>query len=564
MSKTDTTQLKSWRRQNSSLFFLLQGLYLVEGVLIPSFYMCITLAIAPVVIYKDLSHLNCLYLALVIALVRFLIKLLIARKTSILGSNLESLIKNDVLNAISLKGPIEIAKIKISPLVLTEVIDEIVPYFTHFLTSVRQVMMIPMIILMAVLIESPLHALLLFLLSPLIPIFMILIGKGVDRLNEKQWLKVTRLSLHFSEALKNLSFIKVFNLETSELLKVDKENSKWCTETLKILKLAFLSALTLEFLSTIGIALCAITLGFAIYQDGFSYTKALFILCCAPEFFLPLRLMGQNYHVKMKAIGAFSQLNELLQPQILDRNNAENSLINHLTGNDLTIEFKDVALTYDGEHQVFRHLSFKALPKTITILKGRSGSGKSSTLQAICSFVKTTDGQILINGTDIRTVPSQELLSKICYIPQLPHLFYGTLRDNLSIGLEKPSDAMLKKALFDIGADFLLKRFKDGLDHFTGQDGDTLSGGELRLVALARALLLNRPIILLDEPGSGLDDDTLDVFLHKFLALCKDKTVIIAAHRDEVIKLSELTVDFDKLNAQKLVNTSEVVEHASL
>ena len=140
------------------MFFLLQGLYLVEGVLIPSFYMCITLAIAPVVIYKDLSHLNFLYLALVIALVRFLIKLLIARKTSILGSNLESLIKNDVLNAISLKGPIEIAKIKISPLVLTEVIDEIVPYFTHFLTSVRQVMMIPMIILMAVLIESPLQA----------------------------------------------------------------------------------------------------------------------------------------------------------------------------------------------------------------------------------------------------------------------------------------------------------------------------------------------------------------------------------------------------------------------
>ena len=174
-------------------------------------------------------------------------------------------------------------------------------------------------------------------------------------------------------------------------------------------------------------------------------------------------------------------------------------------------------------------------PGTVTALVGPSGAGKSTILQTIAGFTELTKGKVLVNGHECSPEDLRTLMTQIAYIPQLPNLFYGTLRDNLKLGAPEASDEELKAALFQVGAGELLTRFSDGLDHHIGENNRGISGGETRLIALARALVRKCPIVLLDEPTASLDRESENAFLQGLAALTHDKTVVMVAHRAELI-----------------------------
>lgn len=543
-------------------------LTLVDAIFLCAFYAVIAYSVAPFVLKQDTSYLSFLPWAFAPIVGRSLLRFLIAKLIAKLSLNIENTIRTELICKLLKVGPLSTTVKGSLSTLFVDALDDIMPYFTNFLVAMRYAMIIPVVILVAVAYISPWSSLILFAMAPLIPFFMIVIGKGAERLNQRQWVQITRLAMRFQEALEKLTLIKLFNIQRQEIAKIVRLTKRWRVETMQVLRIAFLSALVLEFFATCGIALCAITLGFAVYEHGYDYTKALFILLLAPEFFLPLRQLGLNYHARMRALGAMSSLMQFfaekeifnLPPQMVSQeaqatNKEDSSSANLNLKAPFTFELKKVTATYPNGRIGLQNVSCVLKPRQVTALIGRSGSGKSTLLQSLCGFTQI-DGTILVNGVPCDHNQLTKLMPQIAYIPQLPHLFYGTLRDNLKIGAPDASDQELIVALHKVGAQELLVRFTDGLDHQVGDLNRGISGGETRLIAIARALIRNCPIILLDEPTASLDINSENIFLQSLKEIAKDKTVIMVAHREGLIAWADEVLDLSKLNHLVLTKDS--------
>lgn len=525
-------------------------LTLVDAIFLCAFYGLISAAFAPFVLSQDSTQLYLAPYALGPIVGRLLARLAIARVIAHISYVVEGTIRSELMAKLICVGPLSLTVKSSLNTLLVDALDDIMPYFTSFLTTLRYAMIIPVVCLVAVALVSPWSAFILFCMAPLIPFFMIMIGKGAERLNQRQWRQISRMALRFHEALSKLTLVKLFNLERTEIVTIARLTKRWRVETMQVLRIAFLSALVLEFFATCGIALCAITLGFAVYERGFDYSYALFVLLLAPEFFLPLRQMGLTYHARMRALGAMAGLTDLLhEKEHFPRTqqaaqqaaaqqaaqSAESRAPAPWQQAPFTIELAQVTALYPNGRAGITDFSGSFAPGTVTALVGPSGAGKSTILQTIAGFTELTKGKVLVNGHECSPEDLRTLMTQIAYIPQLPNLFYGTLRDNLKLGAPEASDEELKAALFQVGAGELLTRFSDGLDHHIGENNRGISGGETRLIALARALVRKCPIVLLDEPTASLDRESENAFLQGLAALTHDKTVVMVAHRAELI-----------------------------
>lgn len=525
-------------------------LTLVDAIFLCAFYGLISAAFAPFVLSQDSTQLYLAPYALGPIVGRLLARLAIARVIAHISYVVEGTIRSELMAKLISVGPLSLTVKSSLNTLLVDALDDIMPYFTSFLTTLRYAMIIPVVCLVAVALVSPWSAFILFCMAPLIPFFMIMIGKGAERLNQRQWRQISRMALRFHEALSKLTLVKLFNLERTEIVTIARLTKRWRVETMQVLRIAFLSALVLEFFATCGIALCAITLGFAVYERGFDYSYALFVLLLAPEFFLPLRQMGLTYHARMRALGAMAGLTDLLhEKEHFPRTqqaaqqaaaqqaaqSAESRAPAPWQQAPFTIELAQVTALYPNGRAGITDFSGSFAPGTVTALVGPSGAGKSTILQTIAGFTELTKGKVLVNGHVCSPEDLRTLMTQIAYIPQLPNLFYGTLRDNLKLGAPEASDEELKAALFQVGAGELLTRFSDGLDHHIGENNRGISGGETRLIALARALVRKCPIVLLDEPTASLDRESENAFLQGLAALTHDKTVVMVAHRAELI-----------------------------
>ena len=576
--KASSAQLKSWGRKAKGLLHLLMLLTLVDAIFLCAFYAVICYVFAPFALEQNTAYLHLAPYALIPIAGRFVMRLIIAKVIAKISYTVEGAVREELVNKLLRVGPLSFAVKSSLSTLFVDALDDIMPYFSSFLVTLRYAMVIPVICVIAVALMSPWSAGILIAMAPLIPFFMIIIGKGAERLNQRQWKQITRLAVRFQEALDKLSLIKLFNIESSEIEKIARLTKRWRVETMQVLRIAFLSALVLEFFATCGIALCAITLGFAVYEHGFDYTKALFVLLLAPEFFLPLRQLGFTYHSRMRALGAMSGLMELLSekdifPEVkhIDGLKHQKYGESNVTTLDSTlddswmqapfaIEFANVSATYPNGRVGLSDFSCKFEPGHVSALVGPSGAGKSTILQSIAGFTNVSTGQIIINGHECSRNDLINLMSKVSYIPQLPNLFYGTLRDNLKLGAPEASDEQLLKALDMVGASELITRFADGLDHHVGDQNRGISGGETRLIALARAMLHDSAILLLDEPTASLDRDSENRFLEALKTLGKDKTVIIVAHRKELIDYATYVIEVNpkkKLNDQANVAASD-------
>lgn len=576
--KASSAQLKSWGRKAKGLLHLLMLLTLVDAIFLCAFYAVICYVFAPFALEQNTSYLHLAPYALIPITGRFVMRLIIAKVIAKISYTVEGAVREELVNKLLRVGPLSFAVKSSLSTLFVDALDDIMPYFSSFLVTLRYAMVIPVICVIAVALMSPWSAGILIAMAPLIPFFMIIIGKGAERLNQRQWKQITRLAVRFQEALDKLSLIKLFNIESSEIEKIARLTKRWRVETMQVLRIAFLSALVLEFFATCGIALCAITLGFAVYEHGFDYTRALFVLLLAPEFFLPLRQLGFTYHSRMRALGAMSGLMELLSekdifPEVkhIDGRKHQKDGDSNVTTLDSTlddswmhapfaIEFANVSATYPNGRVGLSDFSCKFEPGHVSALVGPSGAGKSTILQSIAGFTNVSAGQIIINGHECSRNDLINLMSKVSYIPQLPNLFYGTLRDNLKLGAPEASDEQLLKALDMVGASELITRFADGLNHHVGDQNRGISGGETRLIALARAMLHDSAILLLDEPTASLDRESENRFLEALKTLGKDKTVIIVAHRKELIDYATYVIEVNpkkKLNDQDNLAASD-------
>jgi ATP-binding cassette subfamily C protein CydD len=375
--------------------------------------------------------------------------------------------------------------------------------------------------------------------APLIPLFMILLGKGAAEANQRQWKQLSILGARFLDSLQGITTLKLFNASRREAVVVARLSEAYRSSTMKVLRIAFLSSVTLEFLATLGIALVAVLIGFDLFYGKISLLRGLFVLLLAPEFYLPLRTLGSHYHERLEAIGAAGQIAEILAIEAPEQHGGSAALA---ASAGYTIRFDDVSHAWSPDRPVLDGLSFEAETARITALVGASGAGKSTVFNLLLGFARASGGTISINGQRLDEIDEADWLSRVAWVPQRAHVFVGSVLDNLLIARPDADMAMVRAAAVSAGADDFIMSLPDGYHTRLAERGAGLSGGQIQRLALTRAFLKDAPVLLLDEPTASLDPQTQARIHTTLRRLACGRTVLLIAHRLSTAQLADTIV----------------------
>ncbi|MBQ4402811.1 MAG: ATP-binding cassette domain-containing protein [Selenomonadaceae bacterium] len=385
---------------------------------------------------------------------------------------------------------------------------------------VSAIILLPIFLICAALVDLLTAAILLVTL-PIAPLLLWLIGKATAEKNSRAWAQLQKLNGDFRELLSAITTLKMFGRIDAGAKKIRAASEKSSAATLDVLKLAFVSSFALELITTLSIALVAVTLGLRLVAGGVEFQAALFLLLLAPEFFLPIRKFGVAFHVMISARSSLERLKKFLREEKFF-GATEKILM------PPEISLVDVSFTYPKKKSpVLRGVNLKFSAGKITALIGESGAGKSTLLKLLAGILKPTTGSIKL--TDVETHCALRI-THCALLPQAPHLFETTLRKNFT--------------MFDTLADTELKNFLDALNLSTLEinSPQKLSRGQLQRLGVIRALLKDAPIILLDEPTAGLDEATEQKVLELIKKFSPRRTIIIATHRLPVIEFADEVV----------------------
>jgi len=425
-------------------------------------------------------------------------------------------------------------------------IDALEAYYARYLPSMALTALVPLSILVFVLPQDWVSGLVLLVTAPLIPIFMILVGKGTETMNQQQWQLLARMSARFLDSLQGLTTLKLFGVSRHEAEVVAVLTEDYRIGTMKVLRVAFLSSVVLEFLSTLSIAMVAVFIGFRLFYGEMQFFNGFFVLLLAPEFYLPLRNMGTFYHARMEAIGAAQGLLKLLDTPIAPHAQPSRGTLKLAAAQDVRIRFEAVTVRYaDDLAPALDDLSFSAPARGLTALVGASGAGKSTALHALMALVQPAQGRILINDTPLSDLDPDDWLRHVAWVPQRPHVFEGTVRDNIALGQAPASHAAVERAARAAQAHDFIAALPQGYDTPLGERGMGLSGGQVQRLALARALLKPAPLVLLDEATAQLDAHTQAQVGEVILELARQRCVILAAHRLSTVLRADHVVVLD-------------------
>ena len=409
---------------------------------------------------------------------------------------------------------------------LTDGLEQVDAYVARYIPQILYAIMIPLIMGIAIVDTLPIIGIILIVTVPLIPFFMILIGKQADRLNKEQWERMSFLSGHFLDVLQGITTLKLFGRAKDQIKVIGRLSEEFKDSTLRVLRVAFLSALVLELVSTISTALIAVYLGLTLLDGEIPFFSAFFILLLAPEFYTPFRQLGAAFHTGMAGKTSILKYEEFMnrQPSLPVGGQSK------LQGPIQAIEIKDLTFTYEDSENGVQHISLEAKRNSPIMLVGESGAGKSTIAHIIGGFLTAPKGAVVIDGLDVCDIDVEWWRHQITYVSQHPHIMKGTLRDVVSFGMNV-SDEEIIEACKEVQLLDVINRQQEGLDTIIGEGGLGLSGGERQRVALARAFLRKGQVLILDEVTAHLDVKTESIISSAIQRLMENKIVIIIGHR---------------------------------
>lgn len=416
----------------------------------------------------------------------------------------------------------------------TDGLNQVESYIAKYIPQLLYTLMIPLIMGIVMVFTLPWLGLIILLTVPCIPVFMILIGKQAESMNKEQWEKMSFLSGHFLDILQGLTTLKVFGRAKEQLQVIGRLSSDFKDSTLKVLRVAFVSAFVLELVATISTALMAVYMGLRLLDGTMTYLDALFVLLLAPEFYSPFRQLGAAFHTGMAGGQSLEKIDHYLQEPEFERPSGSITSWSSIKG----IRIQNLSFSYDGKHKVLEDINLAVPQGQAHMLVGQSGAGKTTLLKLLCGFMSSTVGSIEVElvfnshrseWVDLRELDIDFWQKEIIYVSQTPHIFEGTLRDNICFGLSV-SEEELDQALLKAEAKEFVQDY-GGLDSLVGEGGVGLSGGQKQRIALARAFLRKGSILFLDEATAHLDVKTEKSLRRGIQRLMKDKVVLLVGHR---------------------------------
>ena len=480
----------------------------------------------------------------------------------------------------------------------TEAIEALESYFSQYLPQLLLAVLVPLLILSVVLPRDPLSGVVLLVTGPLVPAFMILIGMGADMLSRAQLQSLRLMSAHFLDVLQGLTTLKLFGRSRAQAEKIAAVSDRFRDTSLGILRVAFLSAFALEMIGTIGTAIVAVEVGLRLLYARIAFEEALFLLILAPEFYLPLRTLGLRFHAGMSGAAAAERIYAVLSEEgfhaktqrdpefhaktqrpaetqrdedeqagarVADRSpvSAEDARraddpgslrlcgafaslrempdpfasLRETPVSSPGIRFEDVRYAYDdGERPALRGVSFEMRRGTVTAVVGPTGSGKSTVAALLLRFLEADAGQILVEGRPLADLPPDEWRRRVAWVPERPHLFHGTVADNIRLGRPEATPDEVRSAARSACAEAFIEALPEGYETPIGERGARLSAGQAQRIALARALLKNAPVVLLDEATANLDAEHEAAIQDALAGALKGRTALVIAHRLRTVR----------------------------
>ncbi len=404
----------------------------------------------------------------------------------------------------------------------TQALDE---FFVKVLPNVAAAVILLPIFLIGALVEDWLTAVILLVTLPVAPLLLFLIGKATAERNARAWAELQKLNGDFKEILSAVTTLKIFGRIDAAAGKLKSTSEKSSAATLEVLKLAFVSSFALELITTLAIALVAVTLGLRLLAGAVEFEAALFLLLIAPEFFAPVRKLGVMFHVVISAKLALERIEKFLVNAPIKVAGIEKLKL------PPEILLENVSYTYPLKKvAALREINLKIAAGKITAITGESGSGKSTLLKLLAGLILPTSGEIFFSELPTSKMQRASLFSKIAYLPQDPHLFDATLAENFSM-FNLLDTAKLPELLAALDLNLELSSVQK------------ISRGQLQRLGLVRALLKDSPVILLDEPTANLDAETELKVLTVLKKYSSRRTIVIATHRAAVMEFADSIIE---------------------
>ncbi|MCI1219925.1 MAG: thiol reductant ABC exporter subunit CydD [Bifidobacterium sp.] len=453
-------------------------------------------------------------------------------------------------------GPSDLAKrgTGSSVTMLIEGLDQTKTYIQTVLPKMMDMSFIPAIVLVAVWWQSWLSGLVLLLMLPLLFFFMAILGIAARDKSNRQYAEFRELNNTFVDTILGLSTLRMLGVDKQYERTIASASDRFRQRTNSVLRVAMTSTFALDFFTTLAIAIMAVTLGNGLINGTVVLFPALLSLILAPEYFLPIRQFGDDYHATLNGKNALHDINRLLdapepeQDGSLDRANWGSGSTLSVRGLDFAYDGNDDATSQSVDSRLALHdLSFTLHGFEKVAVIGRSGAGKSTLISLLAGFSSMRNGAIELDGQQITQFNAPAWQRHVSYIPQTPHIFSGSIASNIRFYNQSASDSDVRNAAEQAGLGDWLGALPDGLDTLIGEGNRGISGGQAQRIALARVIAdRSRSILLLDEPTAHVDIETEYELKQTLLPLMEHRLVILATHRlhwlanvDQVLVLDE-------------------------
>ncbi len=372
-----------------------------------------------------------------------------------------------------------------------------------------------------------------FLITPWVIIPLLRFGKKSRKFSTRGQQKVGKIATFMHEAITGNRIVKAFGMEEYENRRFSKENVRLLRLRLKRLKIRSISGPLMESIGGVAGAAVVFYGGYSVLAGDstpgtfFSFVAALLLT------YAPLRTIGTSYQNIQEGLAAAKRVFQVLdtEPEIRESKNAKQ--LSDVRGR---VEFSGVFFAYDDNEPVLRNINLHVKPGEVVAIVGMTGSGKTTLVNLIPRFFDVTEGTVSIDGYDVKNITLSSLRNQISLVSQHPYLFNDTVRNNISYGDVNQSEEKIVEAAKAAFAHEFIERLPEGYNSVIGEQGVKLSGGQRQRIAIARSILKDAPVLILDEATSSLDSQLEKDVQQSLESLVKNRTTFIVSHRLSTIR----------------------------